>query len=118
MEDDVLSRLHIGLYPVDETHPLAEGKCGLKAVLYLAHGVPVVTTPTTTNAVIVRDGVEGLHAREPADWSNAVSRLLADPELRERLRRNGWQRVRDEYSLAVWGPRVAAALRTVAEGAA
>lgn len=106
-EARALAAIRVGLYPIESAHPLAAGKCGLKAILFLAHGVPVVVTPTPTNAAIVRDGVDGLHATTPDTWAEQVRRLLDDTELWERLRTSGYERVREGYSLAVWGPRVA-----------
>jgi hypothetical protein len=116
VEENVLEESRVGLYPVDSSHPLADGKCGLKAILYMAHGVPPVVTPTTTNAHIVRDGVDGLHATDNETWVDAVRRLLDDDELLERLRSSGHARAADEYSLEVWTPRVARLLRDLLPG--
>jgi glycosyltransferase involved in cell wall biosynthesis len=113
-EQRVLSATRVGLYPVDRTHPLAEGKCGLKAVLYMAHGIPPVITPTTTNAVVVRDGQEGFHAATSADWSDRVARLLDDQDLWLRMSVAAHQRARAQFSLETWGPRVAARLAALA----
>lgn len=112
-EAEALAVIRVGLYPIESGHPLADGKCGLKAILFLAHGVPVVVTPTPTNAAIVRDGVDGLHATTPDTWAEQVRRLLDDTALWERLRTSGHERVRDGYSLAVWGPKVAERARAL-----
>lgn len=106
-EERALGAMRVGLYPVDVDHPLAEGKCGLKAILYMSRGIPPVVTPTTPNAHIVRHGREGLHARTHAEWTAAVQTLLDDPELWERLSQAAYARVRDQYSLQVWGERIA-----------
>jgi glycosyltransferase involved in cell wall biosynthesis len=115
-EDAALAAIRVGLYPIDADHPMADGKCGLKAILFLAHGVPVVLTPTPTNARIVRDGLEGIHASTPEEWTEGVRRLLDDAELWERLRRAGHARVLEEFSLAVWAPRVADRLASLTAG--
>lgn len=114
-EHAALASARLGLYPIDRSHPLAEGKCGLKAVLYMAHGVPPVVTPTTTNAEIVRDGVDGIHADSPAEWSSAVARLMQDDELANRLGAAGHERARTAYSAQVWGPRLARRVRELVE---
>jgi hypothetical protein len=116
-EEQALLRSAIGLYPVDRAHPLADGKCGLKAILYMAHGIPPVVTPTVTNAVIVRDGVDGLHATDDRSWVDAVRRLLADPGLREELSRSGHARVLASYSLQAWTPRVVARIEALTASA-
>lgn len=112
-EDDALRTTRVGLYPIDRDHPLAEGKCGLKAVLYMAQGIPPVVTPTTTNAAVVRDGVEGLHAGTPQEWTTAVQRLLDDDALWEQLSRAAHERARSHFSVQVWGPRLADSLVTL-----
>lgn len=106
-EAEALRRMRIGLYPVDRKNPLAEGKCGYKAVLYMAHGIPPIVTPTTPNASIVREGVDGLYADAPGEWKAAVERLLNDGELWDRMSRSSYERARAEYSVARWGPVVA-----------
>jgi hypothetical protein len=117
-EEAALHAARVGLYQIDREHPLADGKCGLKAILYMAHGVPPVVTPTPTNAHIVRHGVEGLHAETPEEWASAVRLLLDDRELWARLRQAGHRRAVEDYSLDVWVPRVAERLADVMSGRA
>lgn len=105
-EATALNRTRVGLYPIDASHPLADGKCGLKAILFMAQGIPPVVTPTTTNAGIVRDGVEGLHANDHAEWTRAVQRLLDDAELWERCSDAAHARARS-FSVERWAPRLA-----------
>ena len=70
-------------------------------VLYLALslGVPVVTTTVGALPEVLDDGESALLVppESPADLSNALIRLLGDPELQERLARGG-RRVADEHS--------------------
>jgi glycosyltransferase involved in cell wall biosynthesis len=113
-ERSALAEARVGLYPIDTRHPLAHGKCGLKAVLYMSQGVPPVVTPTASNADIVRDGVEGLFAETPQEWTAAVAQLLDDAELWERLSEAAHRRALESYSMARWAPWVAAELRRVA----
>lgn len=115
-EARALERIRVGLYPIDRRHPLAEGKCGLKAILYMAHGIPPVVTPTPTNARIVRDGIDGLHAETTEDWTQAVARLLEDGALWESLSLSAYNRAREDYSLQTWAPRLAARLVALAAG--
>lgn len=114
-EQAVLACARVGLYPVDTTHPLAEGKCGLKAILYMAHGVPPVLTPTRPNRAIVDDGVEGLYATHPAEFAEAVATLFDDDDLWGRLRAAGHARVLRDFSLQVWAPRIVGRLRQLAD---
>lgn len=73
-------------------------------------GMPVVTTPAGAAGLLVRHEVELLIASEsdPAQFAGAVTALLADDQLRERLRLGGYR-----YLTAHHGPEQAArALRT------
>jgi glycosyltransferase involved in cell wall biosynthesis len=109
-EERLLESVRVGLYPIDRLHPLAEGKCGLKAILYMSHGLPQVITPTVTNSSIVRDGLDGLHADTPAEWRAAVNRLLDDEDLWQRLSQAAHQRALECFSLQRWAPVVAGRL--------
>lgn len=113
-ERDALAATRVGLYPIDRHHPLADGKCGLKAILFMAAGIPTVVTPTTTNAAVVRDGVEGLHADTEEEWTDAVARLLDDDELWTRCSAASHERAAALYSVQVWSPWIADRLRALA----
>lgn len=111
MEQLVCASARVGLYPVDRSNVYAEGKCGLKAVVYMAHGLPCVVTPTSPNAAVVRHEIDGLHAKTLDEWTDAVERLLKDDLLWDRLSSAGYRRALDSYSLQTWGPRVAGRVR-------
>jgi glycosyltransferase involved in cell wall biosynthesis len=116
-EDDVLARARVGLYPLSIDHPLAAGKAGLKAILYMAHGLPCVLTPTETTAAIVRHGVDGLHASTPQEWRDAVTRLLDDDRLWDRMSAASHRRAAEEFSLQTWAPTIVERVRQLCEAA-
>ncbi|GAB2860046.1 hypothetical protein GCM10027074_28960 [Streptomyces deserti] len=62
-----------------------------KVVEYMAHGVPVVTTPTPLASELVQRHGCGLVVpyEDPAAAAKALRRLRADPELRARAARRG-----------------------------
>lgn len=105
-EIEACTTTRVGLYPVDIENPYAEGKCGLKAILYMAYGLPCVVTPTRPNAAIVRDNVDGLHARSALEFRTAIERLLTDDDLWDSLSESSYKRARDEYSVQTWAPRI------------
>ncbi|MFC6835901.1 glycosyltransferase family 4 protein [Halomarina ordinaria] len=77
-----------------------------------AAGLPVVATPTYGVTEQVTDGETGVlvPATDRAAMREAVERLLADPDERERLGRNGAERVARENDPAVVGERLVAAV--------
>lgn len=114
-EADLFRSLDVGLYPLDDT-PWSRGKCGYKALQYLACGVPCVASPVGVLRDIVRPGETGVLADEPGSWAPAVRSLIGDREGRRRMGANGRTMVEERYSLKAFTPVVEQVLRGVAEG--
>lgn len=115
-EESEVTRIHameIGIMPLTDT-PWARGKCGYKLIQYMACGIPVIASPVGVNAEIVEHGVNGFLASSDAEWAEALQTLLRDANLRARMGEAGRRKVERDYSLQVWGPRVAQMLREVA----
>lgn len=79
-----LQALDIGVYPLPFDDWVG-GKSGLKAIQYMAFGIPTVATNAGTTPRIIRDGENGLLVRTEAEWVDALERLVRDPDLRRRL---------------------------------
>jgi glycosyltransferase involved in cell wall biosynthesis len=107
-----LRAFDIGLMPLPDEE-WARGKCALKALQYMALGIPTVTAPVGVNGEIIRDGDNGFLAAGPEEWERKLLALIADPALRERVGRAGRATVEAEYSAACQGPRVADIVRSV-----
>lgn len=108
-----LQPLDIGLMPLSDD-PWSRGKCGMKALQYMALAVPPVVSPVGVNATIVRHGENGLHAASEDLWVAALVRLLDDAGLRARLGAAARRTVEAGYSARAIVPRVAAILREAA----
>lgn len=109
-EVEDLRPIDVGLMPLaDDQWSLS--KCGMKALQYMALGIPPVVSPVGANEEIVRDEVNGLHARTPRDWVSQVVRLIDDPDLRRRLGIAGRRTVEESYSARTQAPRLEAALQ-------
>ena len=116
-EESEVARIHamdIGIMPLTDT-PWARGKCGYKLIQYMACGLPVIASPVGVNAEIVEHGVNGFLASTETEWTEALRTLLGDPGLRARMGEEGRRKVERDYSLQVWGPRVAQMLRGAAD---
>lgn len=93
-----LQSFDIGVYPLP-TDDWVLGKSGLKAIQYMAFGLPCVATEVGTTPMLITDGVNGRLVRTEDDWLDALEELVRDPGLRRRL---GTQARRDavaNYSL-------------------
>ncbi len=112
-----IQAMSIGIMPLEDT-PWARGKCGYKLLQYMACGLPVVASPIGVNATIVEHGVNGFLADSEAEWHAAITTLLNDQDLRQRMGAAGRRKVETHYALGVWGPRVADMLLSAAQGRA
>jgi glycosyltransferase involved in cell wall biosynthesis len=108
-----LAQIDIGVMPLPDDE-WARGKCGLKALQYMALGIPTVMSPVGVNRKIARDGAAWLAATE-ADWRNALRRLIDDPGRRHELGRAGRLRVEREYSVSATTELWERSLRQAAE---
>lgn len=109
-EVELFNSCDIGVYPLDDDD-WSRGKCGFKAIQFMACGVPVVAAAVGVNREIIRDGENGFLASSPQEWRDKLARLLTDAPLRERFSRAGRQTIEERYSLRVTAPQLAAILR-------
>lgn len=107
-----LQEIDIGVMPLPDNE-WACGKCGLKALQYMALGIPTVMSPVGVNRQIAAGGAARL-AESSEDWTRVLTELVLDKSLREVLGKKGREQVEREYSVDVVAPRWAEALRSVA----
>jgi glycosyltransferase involved in cell wall biosynthesis len=112
-EPDDLRPLDLGLMPLPDDE-WSRGKCGMKALQYMALGIPPVVSPVGVNAMIVRDGVNGLHASGDDEWVDRLGLLLEDEASRLRLGQEARRSVEQSYSARTHAPRLATILREAA----
>ena len=100
-----LQSFDIGLMPLVDD-PWSWGKCGLKIIQYQGVGVPVVCTPVGINKDLVRDGINGYWAMTQEEWEKKLFHLIENPDLREKMGREGRKRVLETYTCQVCAPRL------------
>jgi glycosyltransferase involved in cell wall biosynthesis len=114
--DTELADLHaidIGVMPLPDDN-WSKGKCGLKALQFMALGIPTVCSPVGVNTEIIQDGENGFMAGSEDEWIEKLGRLVHSVELRRQLGRAGRRTVGTKYSANVQAPRVFELLRSVA----
>lgn len=94
-----LQRIDIGLYPLPD-ELWVQGKSGLKALQYMALGIPTVASAIGANFRIIEDGKSGFLARNPDEWRDSILALAREPDLRRRIGLNARERVVRFYSVA------------------
>lgn len=96
-EVEELRRFDVGIMPMPDD-AWARGKSAMKALLYMAMGIPAVCSAVGTNVEVIAHGENGLLARTPADWMTGIRVLIESPDLRRRLGDAGRKTVESLYS--------------------
>jgi glycosyltransferase involved in cell wall biosynthesis len=102
-----LTGFDIGIMPMPDDK-WARGKCAMKALLYMAVGVPVICSAVGTNREVIRHGENGLLAASPEEWLIHLDSIIGDPAERTRLGSAGRQTVEEGYSMSRCAEKFAA----------
>ena len=111
-----LQALDIGVYPL----PIDDwvlGKSGLKAIQYMAFGLPCVATEVGTTPMLITDRVNGRLVKTDDEWVDALEELVRDAKLRRFLGENARRDAVAKYSLRAIGEKYDEVLRDVMEKA-
>ena len=93
-----LMRLDIGLMPLSDDL-WSQGKCGFKALQYMALGIPAIASPVGVNNQIIEDGVNGYLCDSPDKWYHKIETMILNPGLRKTFGKNGREKVIQKYSV-------------------
>ena len=96
-EVEDLLNIDIGLMPLPDDQ-WTRGKCGFKAIQYLALGIPALVSPLEVNRQIVDHGSNGYYCSSAANWINYVLELAGDPLKRDKFGTSGIQKISANYS--------------------
>ena len=107
-ELSAFARMSIGLMPLAD-NAWCNGKCSYKMLCYMAAGIPAVVTPAGMNREVLSLAEVGLGADTEPEWFTALSALLSDVGLRERMGAAGRAVVEEHFSLHQLAARYAAA---------
>lgn len=112
-----LKPIDIGMMPLPDDN-WSKGKCGLKALQFMALGIPTVCSPVGVNTEIIEDGRNGFIAGSENEWVEKLSALLRSAELRSQLGMAGRVTVESRYSAKVQAPIVQELFRAAVSDAA
>jgi glycosyltransferase involved in cell wall biosynthesis len=93
-----IAQFDIGIMPTPDDQ-WARGKCSLKALLYMAMGIPAVCSAVGTNCEVIQHAQNGFLAMTPEEWLSHLQKLMDDPALRKRLGEAGRRTVEESYSV-------------------
>ena len=115
-ELDDLRPIDIGVMPLPND-AWSKGKCGLKALQFMALGIPTICSPVGVNTDIIRDGQNGFIADTEQEWVDKLGLLLRSADLREKIGRAGRLTVEQKYSAISQAARVYEVFESIALGA-
>jgi glycosyltransferase involved in cell wall biosynthesis len=93
-----LMNMDIGIMPLPDDE-WAKGKCGFKALQYMALGIPTVVSPVGVNTEIVNHGQDGFVADTPEKWYDTLAELATGAELRKQTGAQSRKKIEDRYSV-------------------
>jgi glycosyltransferase involved in cell wall biosynthesis len=93
-----LMTLDIGIMPLPDDI-WTKGKCGFKALQYMSLKIPAVASPVGVNTAIIDDGVNGFLCNSAEDWETALTMLIRDKNLRQKMGELGRTKVINSYSV-------------------
>ncbi len=99
-EVEDLQGIDIGIYPLVQDEWVL-GKSGLKAIQYMAFGLPTVATNVGTTPRIIRQMENGWLVKTDAEWIEALETLIKNPELRRNMGEAARLTVLENYSTHV-----------------
>ncbi|MDX2003527.1 MAG: glycosyltransferase [Chitinophagales bacterium] len=97
-EIEDLLRFDVGIMPLTEDK-WAKGKCGFKALQYMALGIPAITSPVGVNTKIVDAGINGFLCDNSQEWEQAINTLLMNPQMRISFGRKAREKIENHFSV-------------------
>ncbi|MEP1094467.1 MAG: glycosyltransferase family 4 protein [Cyclobacteriaceae bacterium] len=97
-EVETLQKIDIGLYPLPDEE-WVQGKSGLKALQYMALGIPTVATAIGANFRIIENGVSGYLVNTSDEWENRLIDLIENEGLRKSMGVEARKSVVENYSI-------------------
>ncbi len=113
-EVEELRHFDVGIMPMPDD-PWARGKCSLKALQYMAMGIPTICAAVGTNREVIEHGKNGFLAATEAEWLDFLTALVDDVTLRQRLGAAGRQTIEQRYSMQQCANQLAKVIRQVTD---
>jgi glycosyltransferase involved in cell wall biosynthesis len=97
-EIEDLNQIDIGLMPLTQDE-WSLGKCGFKALQYMALEKATIASPVGINKKIIDHNINGMLCETREEWKNALVFLLTNEKARTELGKNARKKVINHYSV-------------------
>jgi glycosyltransferase involved in cell wall biosynthesis len=99
-EIEDLLEMNLGLMPLLPDFKFAEGKCGFKAIQYMALEIPVIISPLGVNSEIVDHEKNGILCNNHPEWKLYLEKFMLHPESFKELGIKGRRTIDERYSVS------------------
>lgn len=93
-----LQKMDIGIMPLSDDK-WAKGKCGFKALQYMALKIPALVSPVGVNTEIVDHGINGFICNSDKEWETAITNFFENKALINDMAEACRKKVIDHYSV-------------------
>lgn len=97
-EIDDLLLMDVGIMPLDDD-AWSRGKCGFKALQYMALGIPALVSPVGVNTEIVVHGTNGYLCATETEWRQMLEAIFANPAVLPTMSNAARKTVEQRYSV-------------------
>jgi len=103
-EVSTLQKMDIGVYPLPHNEEWVLGKSGLKALQYMALGIPTIATNVGCNNRVIENGTSGFLVDNEQEWLEKLKLLFQDAQLRKKIGMQARSRVEKKFSITATAP--------------
>ena len=99
LEEEVkqMQTFDIGIYPLPRNN-WVDGKSGLKAIQYLAFGIPTVATNVGNTPNVITHEEEGILVNSKKEWLSGLKKLVTNRDLRIEMGKKARKKAEKNYS--------------------
>ena len=97
-EIDDLLRMDVGIMPL-KNDKWASGKCGFKALQYMALGIPAIVSPVGVNSKIVDHTENGWICDTEEEWRQTFIQILSDKSQLQNYSKAARTKIEEHYSV-------------------
>ncbi|MCE7027794.1 glycosyltransferase [Jiella avicenniae] len=92
--------------------PTTDVKSEIKWLEAAMLGIPSIVSDTALYEDLIEDGVDGIIARTPKDWTDALDRLIRQPELRASIGAKAREKALKQYSIPAMAKNITEIIRS------
>ena len=102
----VIQKFDVGLMPLTDDE-WSRGKCALKALEYMAAGIPAIVSPVGENIYVIEDGVNGFAPKSTDEFVSRIKQIFGNRGALQEIGRAARETVRIRYSFEANVPKIA-----------